>query len=140
MSTNEGTAEEEALALGELDGVPRFRTSLGEQRGRVAPPRQAPGAPVRANSGRAPGSTDHVPARGPEEAGSPQGTPVDHPPHYNSHPSGVECIEVVEHFSFNLGNAIKYVWRNGLKPTADSLEDLRKARWYIDREIARLAR
>jgi hypothetical protein len=60
---------------------------------------------------------------------------VDHPPHYNGHPSGVECIDVVEHMSFNLGNAVKYVWRADLK--GDALEDLRKARWYLDREIAR---
>ena len=60
---------------------------------------------------------------------------VDHPKHYTSHPSGIECIDVVEHMGFNLGNAIKYVWRADLK--ADALEDLRKARWYIDREIQR---
>lgn len=63
---------------------------------------------------------------------------VDHPSHYTSHPSGVECIEVVEHFSFCVGNAIKYLWRAGLK--GDALEDLKKARWYIDREIRRRER
>jgi hypothetical protein len=62
--------------------------------------------------------------------------PVNHPPHYNAHPSGVECIDVVEHMNFNLGNAVKYVWRAGLK--TDVVEDLKKARWYIDREIARI--
>ena len=64
---------------------------------------------------------------------------VNHPQHYNSHPSGVECIEVVEHMTFNSGNAMKYLWRAGLKG-ADSkhVEDLEKARWYIDREIQRL--
>lgn len=61
---------------------------------------------------------------------------VDHPKHYNSHPSGVECITVVEHFNFNLGNAIKYLWRAGLK--GDATEDLQKARWYVQREIKRL--
>lgn len=60
---------------------------------------------------------------------------VDHPPHYNAHPSGVECIDVVEHMGFNLGNAIKYVWRADHK--IDAIEDLRKARWYISREIQR---
>lgn len=60
---------------------------------------------------------------------------VDHPPHYNSHPSGVECITIVEHFGFNVGNAMKYLWRAGLK--GDELEDLRKARWYVEREIQR---
>lgn len=61
--------------------------------------------------------------------------PVNHPPHYTAHPSGVECIEVVEHMGFNLGNAIKYVWRADEKGNA--IEDLRKAAWYIEREIAR---
>ena len=65
---------------------------------------------------------------------------VNHPPHYNAHPSGVECIDVVEHMNFNLGNAVKYVWRAGLKPTSSDVEDLQKARWYIDREIQRLTK
>ena len=59
--------------------------------------------------------------------------PVNHPPHYTNHPSGVECIQVVEHMGFNLGNAIKYIWRSDLKH--DAIEDLRKARWYVEREI-----
>jgi Protein of unknwon function (DUF3310) len=62
--------------------------------------------------------------------------PVNHPAHYLSHPSGVECIQIVEHMSFNLGNAVKYIWRAGEKGNA--IEDLRKAAWYIDREIQRL--
>ena len=60
---------------------------------------------------------------------------VDHPKHYNEHPSGVECIDVVEHFPFNVGNAIKYLWRAGLK--GDLVEDLRKAALYVEREIER---
>jgi hypothetical protein len=60
------------------------------------------------------------------------------PSHYRSHPSGIECVTVAEHFGFNLGNAIKYIWRAGLKST-DPIEDLRKAAWYIDREIGRLS-
>lgn len=60
---------------------------------------------------------------------------INHPKHYNQHPSGVECITVVEWFNFNLGNAIKYIWRWEGK---NGLEDLKKARWYLDREIARL--
>ena len=62
--------------------------------------------------------------------------PVNHPKHYTEHPSGVECIEITEHMNFCVGNAIKYLWRAGLK--GEQVEDLRKARWYIDREIARL--
>ena len=61
---------------------------------------------------------------------------VNHPPHYTGHPSGVECIDIVEHMNFNRGNAIKYIWRAGQK--SDELEDLRKARWYLDREIQRM--
>lgn len=68
---------------------------------------------------------------------------VNHPKHYNDHPSGIECIVVVEHMTFNVGNAVKYCWRAGLKGDADEqetkrLEDLKKARWYLDREIQRL--
>lgn len=62
--------------------------------------------------------------------------PVEHPPHYTSHPSGVECITVVEHMPFCRGNAIKYLWRAGEKD--DEIQDLEKARWYVDREIARV--
>lgn len=62
--------------------------------------------------------------------------PINHPPHYTAHPSGIECIDVAEHFNFCLGNAIKYIWRAGRKGSA--IEDLKKARFYIDREIARL--
>ena len=61
---------------------------------------------------------------------------VNHPKHYNSHPSGVECIEITEHMTFCLGNAMKYIWRASLK--GKEVEDLRKARWYIDREISRI--
>ncbi len=63
----------------------------------------------------------------------PVGGAVNHPKHYNAHPSGVECIEVVEHMGFNVGNAVKYLWRADEKGNA--LEDLKKACWYIEREI-----
>lgn len=62
--------------------------------------------------------------------------PVEHPKHYTSHPSGIECIQITEHMGFNLGNAVKYIWRADLKHD-DALEDLRKAKWYIEREIAK---
>lgn len=64
--------------------------------------------------------------------------PVNHPKHYTSHPSGVECITVTEHMSFNVGNAIKYLWRADEKGAP--IEDLRKAAWYVEREIARRSR
>ncbi len=64
--------------------------------------------------------------------------PVNHPSHYLKHPSGVECITITEHMGFNLGNAVKYVWRCDLKK--DAIEDLRKAIWYIQREIGKRER
>ena len=69
---------------------------------------------------------------------------VNHPAHYNSHPSGIECIEIARHHNFNIGNAIKYLWRAGLKSEkgmedADKqVEDLRKAIFYINDEIERI--
>jgi hypothetical protein len=60
---------------------------------------------------------------------------VNHPKHYTEHPSGVECIQITEHMNFCLGNAVKYIWRASLK---NGMEDLHKARWYINREIERL--
>lgn len=59
------------------------------------------------------------------------------PSHYKSHPSGIECIQITEHFNFCLGNCIKYIWRAGIK-SKNRLEDLKKARWYLDREISKL--
>lgn len=76
--------------------------------------------------------------RATERCGMSESDPVEHPEHYTSHPSGVECIQITEHLNFCLGNAIKYIWRAGLK--VDRLEDLRKARWYLDREIARMSK
>jgi len=61
---------------------------------------------------------------------------VNHPKHYTSHPSGVECVDIIEHFPHNVGAAIKYLWRHGLK--SDTFQDLEKARWYVDREIQRV--
>ena len=65
--------------------------------------------------------------------------PVNHPLHYTSSPSQcecgktIECVQITEHMGFCLGNAVKYIWRADLKH--DSIEDLKKARWYIDREL-----
>jgi hypothetical protein len=61
--------------------------------------------------------------------------PVNHPRHYTAHPSGVECIDLTEHLPFCLGNALKYLWRAGLKTSA--AEDRAKAVWYLRREAAR---
>ena len=64
---------------------------------------------------------------------------VNHPPHYKD-ASGIECIEVSENWSFCLGNALKYLWRNGKKDGEPSVKDLEKAKWYIQREIDRQKR
>lgn len=69
---------------------------------------------------------------------------VNHPKHYTSDPSGIECIDITRHRNFNIGNAIKYLWRAGLKEDKDhklidkQIEDLEKAVWYIVDEIHRL--
>ena len=60
---------------------------------------------------------------------------INHPKHYTVHPSGIECIQITRHMGFNLGNAIKYIWRCDLKK--DAIEDLKKAIWYIQDEINR---
>lgn len=69
---------------------------------------------------------------------------VNHPKHYTSDPSGIECIDITRHRNFNIGNAIKYLWRAGLKEDKDrklidkQIEDLNKAVWYLVDEIHRL--
>lgn len=70
---------------------------------------------------------------------------VTKPIHYTSHPSGIECIQIAEHYNFCIGNAFKYLFRAGLKQDADKtakdkeIEDLRKAIWYIERQIKNLS-
>lgn len=63
---------------------------------------------------------------------------VAHPRHYNQHPSGVECIELIEHLPANLALAVKYIWRCGLKATSTPLRDLQSAKWYTEREEWRI--
>lgn len=63
---------------------------------------------------------------------------VNHPPHYTSDPSGIEAIQVTMHRNFCIGNAMKYLWRAGIKDDKATVEDLRKAIWYIEKEIERL--
>lgn len=74
-------------------------------------------------------TTGHAPAEGANPA-------VDHPRHYNLHPAGIECVDVIEHMTLNVGTAVKYCWRSGLKdPT---VQDLEKAIWYLRREVERV--
>ena len=64
--------------------------------------------------------------------------------HYTNDPSGIECIDITRHRNFNIGNAIKYLWKAGLKEDKDrklinkQVEDLNKAVWYLVDEIHRL--
>lgn len=66
------------------------------------------------------------------------------PDYYKSHPSGVQCIDITRHYCFSVGNAIKYLWRAGLKTEEGlqdrekEIEDLRKAIWYINDRIDQL--
>ena len=63
---------------------------------------------------------------------------VNHPPHYNGHPTGIECIDVIEENPFsNLSAAMKYLWRVSWGSKGRDEEDLKKAAWYIEREISR---
>jgi len=72
-----------------------------------------------------------------DDATSQQNDAVNHPKHYTSHPSGVECIDIAEHYDFCLGNALKYLWRAGIK-SENPIEDLKKAKWYIERKLKKL--
>ena len=77
-------------------------------------------------------------ARGPEVQNG--GDRVNHP-HYYQDPSGIECIDIIRHRDFNIGSAIKYLWRAGLKSeegmdiSDKAIEDLQKAIFYIKDEI-----
>lgn len=68
-------------------------------------------------------------------------TPIDnvnHPSHYTRFSNGAEVIDITENLNFNRGNAVKYLARAGAKDPAKTIEDLRKAAWYVAREIERL--
>ena len=77
-----------------------------------------------------------TPSDFPENPPTTEGDAINHPSHYTAYP--VEVIELTEHMTFCAGNVIKYVSRAGLKNPDTEIEDLKKARWYIDREISRL--
>lgn len=63
---------------------------------------------------------------------------VVHPTHYNSHPSGVECIDIIRHMTFNSGSVFKYLWRNGLKDGNPKEQEMRKALFYMLDELYRV--
>lgn len=90
--------------------------------------------------GRLGAALTHVP----DVASKRASNPVSHPSHYTSDPSGIECIQITRHRNFNIGNAIKYLWRAGIKKSATvsgldkQIQDLEKACWYIRDEIQRL--
>ena len=81
-------------------------------------------------------------ARGFVKRSHPKPDMVNHPPHYQR--GGLECIDAIEamvdgwpaHTAVRLGHVLRYVWRHREK--GGMLENLRKARWYLDREIAAL--
>lgn len=66
---------------------------------------------------------------------------INHPKHYNNSPAQcicgrrIECIDITRYMNFDLGNAVKYIWRYADK---NGIEDLKKARWYIDDAIKSL--
>ena len=68
------------------------------------------------------------------KCGIPQDDLINHPVHYTTHKSGIECIQITEHMNFCLGNAMKYIWRADQK---NGKEDLKKAIFYLNREIER---
>lgn len=92
------------------------------------------------------GGQDHSQGTAPQprnDQGVPPEAPADdpiNPSYWRMHPSGVECIDIIEHMTFNTGQVFKYIWRAGVKNEETLLEDLRKAQWYLDREIMRLTR
>lgn len=129
--------EEESLFAALVEGTDsyhfdsaksRFYTERDRHQGRSLPEDRLPNSEEAVNSG--------------DQANSPNGStydPVQRPRHYNDDPSGIECIQVVEHRNFCVGNAMKYLWRAGLKDgDKKHIEDLRKSIWYIEREISRL--
>lgn len=95
----------------------------------------AKGLRRRPNNGGNIGGTPSLPENSMAMDNAPAEDPIN-PAHYRRHPSGIECIEVTRHMNFNVGNAIKYLWRYMDK--GDPIENLKKAQWYLDDEIRRL--
>ena len=128
-----------SLAWGELKGLaieePTTQPAAPEPSGAAEELDRAP-APLRLEglkelAAREVGATATAPKTAPEQ--------VDHPTHYHAL-SGFEVIEIIEAWSlnFNRGNALKYLARAGRKDPATEAQDLKKALWYIERELKRL--
>ena len=81
-----------------------------------------------------------------EEASKAISKTIEHPSHYTSHPSGIECIEIAKYYDFCIGSAIKYLWRAGLKSEEGKstkekeIEDLKKAITFIQFKIDTLTK
>lgn len=118
--------EEMANDLKDLAGQKDAHDSLGSRPGQVSP---LDGNVDLRDSGSATTRSEDDPQM-PED-------PIN-PAYYRQHPSGVECIDIVEHMTYNLGTAFALIWRAGKK--GNVIEDLQKAQWYLDREILRLSR
>ena len=61
---------------------------------------------------------------------------VNHPKHYNNDPSGIECIEIIRNMSFDIGCAVKYLWRMGFKDGNPIVQDMNKALFYLEDELS----
>ena len=80
---------------------------------------------------------DTEPIQADEQGRAQECDPVNHPSHYTD--GKIEVIDYIEdkHLSYHLGNAVKYISRAGKKDPSKKVEDLKKAAWYINREIER---
>ena len=112
--------------------------------GNIPPKQDTDRKPPREESEHDPQPVKSVPYEYAGVVKGPEPDRVNAPSHYTSHPSGVECIDITEHYDFCVGNAIKYLWRAGLKAEegltdkAKEIEDLKKASYYINRKIKQL--
>lgn len=63
--------------------------------------------------------------------------PVNHPHHYGGADNPYEVIKIIRHYrcGFNIGNVMKYILRAGVKDPAAEIQDLKKAVWYLNKEI-----
>lgn len=125
MSSEYSIEDDKFYVFGQQVTEERFKEIVESNGGWYDSNRKLAGVSVKSRSNI---TTGNIPGEG-------QNPEVDHPAHYNQHPSGVECIDIVRWMGFNLGNVVKYLWRDGLKETEVELQDLEKAAWYLNNEI-----